>query len=198
MRRPFTSFHPRPAYVAVKASSPSHGSLGSTGPNVGVEFGSGALAIIDADAGGDASIANEPSPDTVAWFQDPDAAVMNVAAGFTTGLSFFYSAPAARSVTVYDGLDATGNVLGTLRLAGNHSANGCVGDPNGFYCNWDPVAGQPADAIETYSGTSGLQYLGDGTWQFNWKTPKTCAGQCRTMTLTLSDGSTHEAAFMFT
>jgi len=32
-----------------------------------------------------------------------------------------------------------------------------------------------ADAIETYAGSiaSGLQYLGNGIWQFNWKTPKT-------------------------
>lgn len=59
-------------------------------------------------------------------------------------------------------------------------------------------AGLPTDALETYSGTSGLQYLGDGYWQFNWKTPKSYAKQCRTMTLTLSDGSAHTAAFQFT
>jgi hypothetical protein len=58
-------------------------------------------------------------------------------------------------------------------------------------------AGLPADAIETYTGSSGLQYLGDGNWQFNWKTPKNYAGQCRTMTLTLNDDSTHTAAFSF-
>jgi hypothetical protein len=57
--------------------------------------------------------------------------------------------------------------------------------------------GAPDDAIEDYSGNSGLQYLGDGNWQFNWKTPKSYAGQCRTMTLTLSDGTTHSASFMF-
>jgi len=32
---------------------------------------------------------------------------------------------------------------------------------------------------EDYSGNSGLQYLGNGNWQFNWKTLKTYAGQCR-------------------
>jgi hypothetical protein len=45
----------------------------------------------------------------------------------------------------------------------------------------------PTDDIETYSGNSGLQYLGDGNWQYNWKTPKTYASQCRTMFLNLSD-----------
>jgi hypothetical protein len=58
-------------------------------------------------------------------------------------------------------------------------------------------AGLPVDAIETYARSSGLQYLGNGNWQFNWQTPKNYAGQCRPMTLTLNDGSTHTAAFMF-
>jgi len=59
------------------------------------------------------------------------------------------------------------------------------------------TCGGTADAIETYSGQSGLQYLGDGNWQFNWKTPKDYAGQCRTMSLNLSDGTTGTAAFVF-
>jgi len=42
-----------------------------------------------------------------------------------------------------------------------------------------------------------LQYLGDGTWQFNWKTPKNYAGQCRTLSLNLKDGVlTRTAAFI--
>jgi hypothetical protein len=51
--------------------------------------------------------------------------------------------------------------------------------------------GYPTDLIEEYAaGSSGLQYLGDGYWQFNWKTPKNYAGQCRTMRLYLNDGTT--------
>ena len=58
--------------------------------------------------------------------------------------------------------------------------------------------GDPVSSVEEYaSGSSGLQYSGDGYWQFNWKTAKTYAGQCRTMVLTLGDGSTHEADFKF-
>ena len=53
------------------------------------------------------------------------------------------------------------------------------------------------DDIETYSTNSGLQYTGNGSWHFNWKTPKTYANQCRIMTLTLNDGSTHDADFKF-
>jgi hypothetical protein len=43
-------------------------------------------------------------------------------------------------------------------------------------------AGEPVDPVEeSASGSSGLQYLGDGFWQFNWKTPKDYANTCRGM-----------------
>lgn len=58
-------------------------------------------------------------------------------------------------------------------------------------------AGQPAEAVEEAAGGSGLQYLGSGTWQYNWTTPKTYTGQCRTMRLELADGSIHTAVFQF-
>ena len=60
------------------------------------------------------------------------------------------------------------------------------------------LAGDPTSELEEYSaGGSGLQYFGDGNWQFNWKTPKNYAGQCRKMVLTLSDGTTYTANFKF-
>jgi Tol biopolymer transport system component len=56
----------------------------------------------------------------------------------------------------------------------------------------------PQDGIETYAGGSGLQYQSNGTWQFNWKTPKSYAGQCRVMRLNLADGAgTRVAEFRF-
>jgi hypothetical protein len=45
---------------------------------------------------------------------------------------------------------------------------------------------------EDYSGNSGLQYLGNGNWQWNWKTPKDYVNQCRVARVTLNDGSIHE------
>ncbi len=58
--------------------------------------------------------------------------------------------------------------------------------------------GDPTSVIEEYAaGSSGLQYQGNGNWQFNWKTLKTYAGACRTMVLTLKDGTTHSAYFQF-
>ena len=55
------------------------------------------------------------------------------------------------------------------------------------------------DLIEDASavGGSGLKYLGDGNWQFNWQTNKAWVNQCRTMTLELSNGSRHSATFKF-
>ena len=70
-----------------------------------------------------------------------------------------------------------------------------ISDPNSFISVSSSATlggcGGSADAIETYAGAavSGLQYLGNGYWQFNWKTPKSYAGQCRTMTLNLNDGA---------
>ncbi len=46
----------------------------------------------------------------------------------------------------------------------------------------ESLMGNAADAIEEYApGNSGLQYKGDGNWQYNWKTPKTYAGTCRAL-----------------
>jgi hypothetical protein len=82
------------------------------------------------------------------------------------------------------------------------ASGGPIADPNHFVSVTSTATagtcGGSADAIEQYAGSSGLQYLGDGSWQFNWATPKSYAGQCRTIRLNLSDGVlTRTAAFLF-
>jgi hypothetical protein len=78
-----------------------------------------------------------------------------------------------------------------------------VSDPNSFVSltsrevNCGTLETTGIDEIETYVGSSGLQYLGDGRWQFNWQTLKSYVGKCRIMTVTLNDGSTHDADFKF-
>jgi hypothetical protein len=78
-----------------------------------------------------------------------------------------------------------------------------VSDPNSFVAltssqaNCTSMADLPGDDIETYSTNAGLLYNGNGNWHFNWQTPKSYAGHCRIMTLTLNDGSTHDADFRF-
>lgn len=118
-----------------------NGGLGGNGsgpgPNFGVTFSSNSLAIIDADAGGTGNIGGEPSPSTVLFFLSGPAAIMNYAAGFTTGFSFFYSAINNPGfVSVYDGLDGTGNLLATLQLPVTPSDGG---DPNGAFSPFFPV-----------------------------------------------------------
>jgi hypothetical protein len=51
---------------------------------------------------------------------------------------------------------------------------------------------------ETFAGGSGLQNLGNGDYQLNWKTPTTYAGSCKTMVLDLGGGVTVRADFRFT
>jgi WD40-like Beta Propeller Repeat len=47
----------------------------------------------------------------------------------------------------------------------------------------------PTDDIESYSGNSGLQSLGNGYWQWNWATQAAYAGQCRVLRLNLADAA---------
>ena len=111
---------------------------GGAGTNYGVQFSTATLALVDADAGGSGNFANEPSPNTVMFFLDANNAILTFAAGFDTGFSFFYSSSTAATVTVYDGLNGTGNVLGTLSLTAQGFEN-CSGDPGGAFCNWTAV-----------------------------------------------------------
>jgi PKD repeat protein len=58
--------------------------------------------------------------------------------------------------------------------------------------------GQTPDQLEEYgNGNSGLQNLGNGYYQFNWKTPKSYANSCKTMHLDLGEGITRQALFQF-
>lgn len=104
---------------------------GNSGPNVGVGFSANTLAIVDEDAGGSGNFGGEPSPDTVLFFLEGEASIMNVAAGFDTGFSFFYSAVNnPGSVSVYDEIDGTGNILASLVIPVTTSDGG---DPTGNF-----------------------------------------------------------------
>ena len=112
------------------------GSLGSSGPDLGIRFSPNAVAFIDIDAGGSGNFANEPSPDTA--FMARSTLTMNVGGGFTGGFSFFYTSNATATVTVHDGLDGTGTVVATLSVDPQSDLN-CSGDPTGAFCNWSPI-----------------------------------------------------------
>jgi hypothetical protein len=113
---------------------------GGTGGSLGIVFGSGSLALTPAP-GGNGNFTNAPSGDTVLFFSGATGDVMNVAAGFTTGFSFFYSAPLdPGSVTVWSGLDGTGTPLASLSLAVNGACTTA-------FCKWTAAG-------VTFSGTA--------------------------------------------
>jgi hypothetical protein len=108
------------------------------GPNLGITFSQNALAIVDLDAGGTGNFGGEPSPSTGLFFLSGPAATMNVAAGFDTGFSFFYSAIVVPgSINVWDGLDGTGNLLASLVLPVTLFDG--APDPTGFYSPFFPI-----------------------------------------------------------
>lgn len=117
---------------------------GGAGTNYGIEFSPNGLGLVDADAGGGGNFANEPSPNTILFFLQEAQTTMNVAAGFTTGFSFFFSSDLVTTVNVYDALDGangTGNIIATIQLSANAPGSPeCTGDPQGFpYCHWDAI-----------------------------------------------------------
>lgn len=114
------------------------GSGSGPGDNLGVEFSSNALAIIDSDApGGSGSFGGEPSPSTILFFLSGGAATLNYAAGFDTGFSFYYAAVNNPGfINVFDGLNATGNLLATLLLPVTPQDGG---DPTGAFSPFVPI-----------------------------------------------------------
>ena len=93
------------------------GGLGSgPGPNYGVMFTSNSVAFISKNSGGTGNFVDSPPPgDTAALFTG-SGDYMDVAAGFTTSLSFYYFGAQSGSVTVYSGLNGTGSPLLSLTL----------------------------------------------------------------------------------
>ncbi len=79
-----------------------------------------------------------------------------------------------------------------------------ISDPNSFVglvsyqvsCGTTDGLEAPLETVA--SGSSGLQYKGDGNWQINWKTMANYPrGSCRFMELRLNDGTSHYANFKF-
>lgn len=135
------------------------------GPNYGITFESQSLAIISdlssivTPAGpemGTGDFSNAPSGVTTAYFLGGTGVVMNVAAGFTTGFSVYYAAAnTAGSITVYDGLDATGNVLATIPLPVNGSNCG----PATYSC-WNPVGVAFNGVAKSVDFSGAANYIG--------------------------------------
>jgi hypothetical protein len=60
-------------------------------------------------------------------------AALSFAQGFNTAVSFSYSSTANTTVSIFSGLNGTGDLLGTISLAAN-AQNGCSDSP---FCFWN-------------------------------------------------------------
>ncbi len=139
------------------------GSLGSTGgPNYGIVFGSDTIACGSQLQGGSCNTAEIPGGPgaKIVYFLTGPGDVMNVAGGFDTGFSFFYSATGfTGAVTVYDGLNGTGNVLATLNLSLTPAAGdpGCQGES---YCPFEAAGVTFAGTARSVNFSGTANYIG--------------------------------------
>ena len=120
-----------------------NGGLGGNGsgpgPADGIVFSSNSLAIVSESSGGTGNFDNNPSGGPVLYFLDGTADTMDVAAGFNTGFSFYYSATEAGSVTVWSGLDGTGTELADIALTPQTPGAGCPANDDFTYCEWTAI-----------------------------------------------------------
>lgn len=126
---------------------------GNTGPNYGISFGTDALALGQYPAAPGSNTGNEPDGGNALIFLTGTGDLMNVAAGFTTGFSFYYDCPAnlTGSINVYSGINGTGTLLASLTLPGTS-----VNSTEPFFGNWTPIGVAFSGTAESvdFSGTA--------------------------------------------
>jgi len=145
-------------------------SAGNMGVNYGVLFGTNSLAAIDRDAGGNGNFENEPSPSTAMFFLT-GSAVLNYSPGFTGGFSFYYSSEKNAVVNVYDGLNASGNVVGTILLEPQSSRN-CNTANNNDFCNWTQTGVTFSSLAKSIDFGGTVNLIGYDNMKFGVDTPQ--------------------------
>jgi hypothetical protein len=112
------------------------------GPNYGISFTSNGIACPGAPASpacNSAMIPGGPGAQLLFFLSGP-AATMNVAAGFTTGFAFDYSAVNNPGViNVWSGLNDTGTLLATLALPTTPNGAGIPGCFGTNFCPYVPI-----------------------------------------------------------
>ncbi len=141
------------------------------GPNDGIYFNDAAQTIISGAVGGTGNFSNSPSPYTIMFFLSGNASVMNVPAGFTTGFSYYYASYYESTVYVYDGLDATGNLLATQTFPANAPSTQCPAGSYGTYCHWDPVGVSFSGTAKSVAFSGVADYCGFDDVTFGSSTP---------------------------
>jgi hypothetical protein len=129
------------------------------GPNYGITFESNALVDTSKLQGGDGNFDGEPTCCNGVFFLNGTGDIMNVADGFTTGFSFYYSSPDyTGSVTVWSGPDATGTKLADIILPTTPDGKtyGSVCSPDLLFCPLVPFGVSFSGTAESvdFSGTA--------------------------------------------
>jgi hypothetical protein len=134
------------------------------GPSWGITFGSSALALTSGN------YSSNPTVPTIVFFLTGPGVVMNVPAGFTEGFSFYYaSGENTGTVTVYDGVDATGTVLATINLPATGS--NCGGSPDTYSC-WVPIGGSFSGTARSVNFSGGANNIGFDNITIGSSTPE--------------------------
>ena len=136
------------------------GGNGSTsGSNFGVEFSTNSLGLIASSAGGTGNFSHNPSGSTIVYFLTGSSTVMNVPGGFSDQLSFYYSSSNASEIRVFDGLNATGNLIASIPITAQ-SASGCA---DTSYCNWTLASSSFAGVARSvdFAGTANFVAFDD-------------------------------------
>jgi PEP-CTERM motif len=137
-------------------------SNGHSGTNLGVSFASNALTLCLNTPGTICSTASRggagdpASAFTAMFFMTGSQTSLNDAAGFTTGINFFYAARnAPGTAQIFSGLNGTGSLLASLVLPAN--AAGCGTPYNALYCPFGlanlPFTGTAHSVV--FAGTAG-------------------------------------------
>lgn len=102
----------------------------------GVTFSSNILVLHAVGQKGSGAFAPDPTQTPIIFINgvtgSPATGIINVTAGFNTGIQFYFSAGFNETVTVWSGYNGGGTVLATLALSPNNLP--CTGFPS--YCNW--------------------------------------------------------------
>ena len=141
-------------------------SQGNSGANLGINFASNALSLIQSAQGGSGNFTNNPSGKTIMFFLS-GSAILNYNAGFTSGFSFFYSSSTAAIIRVWDSVNASGNLLGSIDLTAQFNQNGCTGG----YCNWTAVGVNFLGTARSIDFGGGVNAIGYDDITFGSSTP---------------------------
>jgi len=132
------------------------------GPNYGISFSADSLAL------NSGNYANNPSQPGIAFFLTGAGDIMNIANGFDTGFSFYYSAAVySGTVTVYDGPNGTGNVLAQLNLPVTPTLP--PGSP--AYNNWQPIGVTFSGIAKSVNFSGVANYIGFDNITLGSETP---------------------------